>query len=165
MAFTWVRPSDPTVLAERPLLDLGTGDGQTLAALAPGRGLRVGVDRSLALLRPGNVNAEAHALPFRDGSFGVVLAGDLFHHLDDDQLRATLAESMRVLRPTGRLVAWWYESAGLPASDSPGHPRSFDAVASFLGAFADVEQLSLVMTLEPSPPTVGVTCVASERAE
>jgi hypothetical protein len=51
MPHSWIRPVSPTVLAERPLLDIGTGDGQTLAALAQGAGIRVGVDRSLPALR------------------------------------------------------------------------------------------------------------------
>lgn len=166
MAFTWVRPADPNLLAGRPLLDLGTGDGQTLAALAPGGGLTVGVDSTIDLLRPGAVNAEADELPFSDRSFATVLAADLFHHLDDARLGAVIEEIARVLGPHGRLVAWWYEQAGRHAPDAPRYPRSLDAVlAKTRRMFRDSGALALEMTLEPAPPTVGITASAPKRAQ
>ncbi len=156
MAFTWVRPADPSVLEGRPLLDLGTGDGQTLATLVRGPGLAVGVDRTIALLRPGSVNAEAGCLPFRDGCFETVLAADLFHHLDDGSLSLVLVELARVLRPGGRLVAWWYETASRDAPDAPRYPRRLEAVTSAAVQFKEVENLALEMTLEPAPATIGM---------
>src|SRR5438552_3966894 len=116
--FAFVRPSDPALLAGRPLLDLGTGDGQTVRTLAPD-GFVVGLDRTPELLRASGlaraVCSEATALPLSPGSFRTILAADLFHHLDNDHLGVALAEVRRVLRPDGVLVAWWYASPGRPA--------------------------------------------------
>ena len=156
MAFTWVRPRDRTVLDGRPLLDVGTGDGQTVAELVQGPGLVVGVDRELTLLRPGNVNAEADALPFGDGTLGTVLAADLFHHLDDERLRVVLTEVRRVLRKGGHLVAWWFESPGREAPDAPRYPRPFEEVAEAARTLFEVDRLDLELTLKPAPPTVGL---------
>jgi SAM-dependent methyltransferase len=156
MAWSWVRPADPSLLDGRPLLDLGTGDAATIRGL---RGLVVGLDRSPEALRTAGsgrfVAGRAEQLAFRDGSLAVVVAGDLFHHLDDDALEATLGEVRRVLRPDGLLVAWWYERPSRPGPDAPRYPRSFDAVAAF-AEFDRIEQLDLVLTLDPAPATVGL---------
>ena len=155
MAWAWVRPRDATILSARPLLDLGTGDGQTLAALAP-EGFTVGVDRSFTLLRAGAVNAAAERLPFADGTFGTVLAGDVFHHLADAQLLVVLTEIRRVLRPNGRLIAWWYEETSDRSPDAPRHTRSLEAFA----ALAEPLGLRLIAieldTAVDVSPTVGV---------
>ena len=162
VAWAWVRPADPSILDSRPLLDLGTGDGQTLATLVRHAGLIVGVDRSPEILAVGRpavfpvVSAEAVALPFAAGTFETVLAGDLFHHLDETALEEVLTEVRRVLRPGGRLVAWWYEAPGREAPDAPRFPRPYGVVASAASAFVAVDRLALVMTLEPAPPTVGL---------
>lgn len=165
MPWTFVRPTDPSMLDGRPLLDVGTGDGQTLAALVEPRGVLVGVDASTEALRAASgtgmghlVCARAPSLPFADSSFGTVLAADLFHHLDDEVLEAVLGEAARVLRPGGRLVAWWYESPGRDAPDAPRYPRSLESLARAARSFKDVDPLALSLRLEPAPPTVG--CVA-----
>jgi ubiquinone/menaquinone biosynthesis C-methylase UbiE len=132
---------------------MGTGDGQTLAALVEPTGLVVGVDRRAVLLRPGSVNARASELPFSDAAFGTVLAADLFHHLDDPTLRSVLEEAERVLRPGGRLVAWWYETSTDPSPDAPRYPRRVEEVAR-LSQLA-TEPLDLV-TEVPGSPTVGI---------
>jgi ubiquinone/menaquinone biosynthesis C-methylase UbiE len=174
MAFTWVRPADLGVLEGRPLLDLGTGDGQTLAAVADtAAGLVAGMDRSIDALRAARHTGIAHLvcgevlyLPIADRVIGCVLAGDVFHHLDDDSLATTLSEVARVLVPSGLLVAWWYESAARPAPDAPRFPRSFESVAAAAErSFAEVVPLHLSTTLEPSPPTVGLTAFHADRAE
>lgn len=46
--------------------------------------------------------ADAHSLPFEDGSFDVVLSNLTVHHLGDPD--KFLAEAFRVLRPGGRLA-------------------------------------------------------------
>ncbi len=161
MSWAWVRPADPRVLEGRPLLDLGTGDGQTLATLVEGIGLVVGADRANEVLpaaRSGGfplVQAEAVELPFRNGTFEVVLAGDLLHHLNELELERVLAETRRVLRPRGRLVAWWYASHGRDAPNAPRYPRTFDEFAGAAKGFT-VNRLELELTLEPAPPTVGI---------
>lgn len=146
------------MLQGRPLLDLGTGDGQTLAALVEVGGLVVGVDSAIDLLRPGDVNAEGDRLPFRDQSFATVLAADLFHHLDDERLALVLTEIVRVLEPRGLLVAWWYEQPGRDAPDAPRYPRTYPVGAGAAGAagFKAVSELELRSTVDAGPPTVGV---------
>lgn len=155
------------MLAGRPLLDLGTGDGQTLSALASG-GLAVGIDRSPRALRAARqaghralVGADASAIPFRDATFEVVLAADLLHHQDDAHVEATLREAARVLRSNGRVTGWWYTEAAHPAPDAPAHPRSFDQVARIARAveLVDVRPLDLEIVLPGGPQTVGLTAV------
>jgi len=160
-----VRPADPGVLSGRPLLDIGTGDGQTLTALVAGTGLVVGLDRSLSALRAARMTGLKRSvcsavpdIPFRSGVFEVVLAGDLWHHLADDALRSTLGEVRRVLTPGGRVVAWWYEAPARPAPDAPAFPRSFAEVARITQeqGFASVRALDLEIELASGPPTVGL---------
>ena len=82
----------PVPLAGRLVLDLGAGGGVAgQAALAAGARQVVGVDLSEGMLRhsPGTprgggwrpVAANAVALPFRDGCFGLVLAAFCLNHL------------------------------------------------------------------------------------
>jgi SAM-dependent methyltransferase len=95
----------PVPLAGRLVLDLGAGGGVAgQAALAAGARRVVGVDLSEGMLRhaPGPprgggwrpVAADAAALPFRDGCFGLVLAAFCLNHLS--RLDAGLAEARRV---------------------------------------------------------------------
>ena len=163
VTFSWVRPADPRVLEGRPLLDLGVGDGQTLRTLIERRGLVVGADRSADALRAARhaevplVRSEAAALPFRDGSFATVLAGDLFHHLDEQDLEVVLHEARRVLALGGRLIAWWYATPGRPSPDAPRFPRSaaeVGRVASSAGY--EPTRLELITELVQDPPTEGL---------
>lgn len=170
MPWTWVRPADPAVLAGRPLLDLGTGDGQTLAALTGNVGFVVGIDRSEATLRaarrsgnPRLAVADATALPFVDEAFATVLAGDLFHHLEDQRLGAVLMDAARVLRRGGSLCAWWYGAPSRQGPDAPGFPRSFDDVAAAATAAGfECGRLDLVTTTDAPPQTVGLVAARAE---
>jgi SAM-dependent methyltransferase len=95
-----------------PWLDLSCGPGafaRALAAAAPGS-LVVGLDISRAMLdvaaqRTGGytnvvlVRADAHALPFVDGSFGGVNNAGALHAYDDPEL--VFREIRRVLKPGG----------------------------------------------------------------
>jgi demethylmenaquinone methyltransferase/2-methoxy-6-polyprenyl-1,4-benzoquinol methylase len=93
------------------VLDAGTGTGD-LARLATARGARViGVDLAPAMLaiarRRGPASArwvvaDVAALPFRAGTFDVVLTGFTLRH--PASLDGTLRELRRVLAPGGRLV-------------------------------------------------------------
>ena len=152
----FVRPRDGSLLAKRPLLDIGCGDGQNVLAAAGADA--IGIDRSLEVLRAARQSgltriaaANADALPFRVSSFEVVLAADLFHHVDD--LRPVMDEIRSVLRPGGLLVAWWYSSAPHAAPDAPRFPRGFDAVAAH---WPGAEPLSLEIVLGGGPTTVGL---------
>ncbi|MGH2602529.1 MAG: class I SAM-dependent methyltransferase, partial [Dehalococcoidia bacterium] len=100
------------------LLDIGCGTG-TLGLLAkrivPGS-VVVGVDgdpKILAIARRKAARerldvtfdeAMAYDLPYADRSFDAVVSSLVFHHLTPDQQAATLAETLRVLRPGGAFV-------------------------------------------------------------
>lgn len=116
------------------LLDLGTGSGATMAAVARrlarrGRELSVvGVDRRLAHLVAGRargipqlrVVASGDRLPLRDGSVDWAAQSLLFHHFDGATNRRIVAEMRRVARRgaavvdlvrsawAGRLVRWLF---------------------------------------------------------
>lgn len=73
--------------------------------LAPGMLLRLRANASRA--RAGNtdpVRARSDRLPFRSGSFGLVLCLGLLEHLPRAVQSATLKEAARVLRPGGHLA-------------------------------------------------------------
>ncbi len=96
------------------VLDLGTGTAALLRELArsphPPRSA-VGVDRARGMLEraprlpPGwrLLEADVRALPFDDGSFGLITASYLLHLLDAQERAQTLEEARRVLAPGGRL--------------------------------------------------------------
>jgi ubiquinone/menaquinone biosynthesis C-methylase UbiE len=91
-------------------LDVGTGPGTIAGLLAPHVRWTVGTDVSPEMLgifegrapdaRP--LLADAHRLPFSEGSFTLVTCGSVFHHLEDPAL--AIDEIARVLRPGGRFL-------------------------------------------------------------
>jgi SAM-dependent methyltransferase len=91
-------------------VDVGTGTGRALAALAGAGWTVVGVDVSEDQLdvarRRAPVTellvADAHALPFADGEFDAAIS--CFTHTDFDDPGLVFAELARVLRPGGRFV-------------------------------------------------------------
>lgn len=97
------------------LLDLGCGGGHLLARARADS--RVGVDRSLAMIRmtsrtaPGahGIVGDAVSLPFADRAFDVVVSRAALQHVDD--VERALRECVRVLRPGGRVVIF------VPVSD------------------------------------------------
>ena len=102
---------------ERPVLDLGCGDGQfsqALRACGVIEAIDVGLDFLLADLlamrtRPtiGRVRGDLVRLPFADRSFAAVLCNTVLSsfHGGDGGLDTALAEVRRVLRPGGALLA------------------------------------------------------------
>ena len=86
------------------LLDVGCGGGLLAPHLPPGY-RHVGVDLSASALAVASaygvegVLADAAALPFPDGAFDVVVAGEVLEHVED--LDAVVAEATRVLAPGG----------------------------------------------------------------
>ncbi len=117
----------PVPLAGRLVLDLGAGAGVAgRAALAAGARRVVAVDLSEAMLRRGTgghpVAADAVALPFRDGSFDLVVAAFCLNHLGS--LAAGLAEARRV----GTAMA---ASMFAPGWTHPAKDAVDDAVRSF----------------------------------
>lgn len=93
------------------VLDLGCGTGRFSRPLAERLACRVvGLDLSTAMLRQARVKAahglswlagQAELAPCATGVFDACLASYILHHVRD--VRATLAEAFRVLRPGGRL--------------------------------------------------------------
>jgi 2-polyprenyl-6-hydroxyphenyl methylase/3-demethylubiquinone-9 3-methyltransferase len=89
------------------LLDLACGGG-LLAPHVPDGYEHVGVDLTESALRQARptgmvpVRADVHRLPVADASADVVVAGELFEHVED--LSRVIAEIARVLRPGGTLV-------------------------------------------------------------
>lgn len=93
------------------MLDVGTGEGQLARVMAAvGDRVVVGCDLSSAQVdearrRGGGVRylrAAAAELPFRDGSFGAVVACLVFEHVVD--VDAALREVGRALAPGGRFL-------------------------------------------------------------
>lgn len=117
--------TDPSVLSHvvelaAPLpewraLDIATGTGHTAFALAPHVASVIGVDITPEMLAEAeklriersiaNVSftmADAHDLPFPDGTFDLVTCRRAAHHFSAIDL--AIKEMRRVLRPGGRLV-------------------------------------------------------------
>src|SRR5262245_16360180 len=93
----------------RRILDLGCRDGALTQAYVQGNEVvGVDVDRE-ALAEAAKLGIETHwadadaALPFRDATFDVVVAGELLEHIRDPA--GLVGEAGRVLRPGGRIVA------------------------------------------------------------
>ncbi len=92
----------------KKILDLGCGTGSTLASLKDW-GWAVGLDNSplaLAYSRQRGVGplveASAQELPFKEGSFDLIVGLDILEHLEDD-LQA-LREIFRTLKPSGYVL-------------------------------------------------------------
>jgi len=92
-----------------PVLDVGVGDGH-FAAVALGPCLDVGIDVDrLAMRQAGKrqvyrhlVEASATTMPFPSNFFGTIISNCVIEHIRD--LRSTLREMHRVLRPGGSLL-------------------------------------------------------------
>jgi SAM-dependent methyltransferase len=136
------------------VLDLGCRSGALTKHFLEGNTV-VGLDVDAAALEkaaalgiePVQANVEDR-LPFEDGSFDAVVAGELFEHLQFPD--ALVADIRRVLRPGGVLVgsvpnAFRVQSRlrflrGRPPEDDPTHLRMFSpaAMRELLSAFEDV---------------------------
>ena len=114
----YLRKRTAFVLAHCPRgdgLDVGCGTGVLAERLATAGYQMVGVDPSEGMLeileartssvRP--VHASGTSLPFEDDSFELVLTVAVMHHIADvDDVRQTLAEMVRVVKPSGRVLVW-----------------------------------------------------------
>jgi SAM-dependent methyltransferase len=95
---------------ERPLLDIGSGDGHFAATLFK-EPVDVGIDMDPVTMKEAQARgayrnlilASANQLPFRDGSFRSVLCNSTFEHIPD--VESALGEAGRVLEPGGLLLA------------------------------------------------------------
>jgi SAM-dependent methyltransferase len=96
-------------------LDVGCGTGLLASRLSRAGYEMTGVDPSEGMLEVLRGKApEVHAvqgsgtaLPFADDSFDLVLTVAVMHHIaDPEDVRRTLAEMVRVARPSGRILVW-----------------------------------------------------------
>jgi SAM-dependent methyltransferase len=96
-------------------LDVGCGTGILAGRLADAGLAMTGIDPSQGMLdvmaesRPGvaGVRADGTELPFDDGTFDLAITVAALHHVADPaDVRRTLMEMVRVLRPGGRIVIW-----------------------------------------------------------
>jgi SAM-dependent methyltransferase len=94
---------------ERPILDIGCGDG-LFASLLFRQPVEYGIDFNLSRLTRARESgayrevkaADATALPFEAGAFGTVFSNSVLEHIPD--VDAVCREAARVLRPGGQLV-------------------------------------------------------------
>lgn len=157
--FVFVPERIPVLVAAigrgKRVLDLGCRSGALTLHFLEGNSV-VGLDVDPAALEkaaalgiePVQANVE-ETLPFEDESFDVVVAGELFEHLQFPD--ALVAEIRRVLRTGGVLAgsvpnAYRVQSRlrflrGKPPEDDPTHLRMFSATAirELLAGFAQVE--------------------------
>lgn len=101
--------------AHESIVDIGCGTGRLTADLharADGRGRIAAADRSWTMVTEARrylspavnvVQADATAMPFHGGVFHAVFSTATFHWIPDHE--TLFAETYRVLRPGGRLVA------------------------------------------------------------
>ncbi len=132
-------PSIAELDSTQAVLDIGCGPGAAVRAAADWVARAVGVDRSESMIdiarrrsrRFPNVEfavGGAEALPFPDAEFDRVWTIHSFHHWE--QPAAGLAESLRVLRPGGRLLIVESETRGSHGLDR----RRADELAAKLAA-------------------------------
>lgn len=98
-------------------LDVGCGNGLFFASLPPARGLRVGFDLDLQLLREARqifsdnrtqsvslVRGDITSLPFSDGAFdNIFFLNTLINISASAMVRFLVGELMRICRPGGRI--------------------------------------------------------------
>jgi SAM-dependent methyltransferase len=118
----------PVPPAGRRVLDLGAGTGTAgRAALAAGARLVVSADLAVGMLRRGGaalhpVAADAAALPFRDGSFDLVVAAFCLGHL------SSVTAGLREARRVGGAIA---ASAFAPGWDHPAKAAVDETLRQF----------------------------------
>ncbi|MDD1767693.1 MAG: class I SAM-dependent methyltransferase [Methanomassiliicoccales archaeon] len=113
----WRGPSaiDVELGEKTTILELGCGDGKTLAGILGKERFVVGVDYSLNAVKsclrryrphqsPNLIMSDVCALPFADNSFDVVIASHILEHLVAADRNQAVAECRRVLRSGGMAI-------------------------------------------------------------
>lgn len=148
-----------------PVLDLGCAAGRNTPA-ACAAGLRpVLLDYSRAMLHAAGgagaprVRGSMTALPFADASFELVLCLGVYHCATSDaDFEAALAETARVLRPGGRLLASLFSREMLPAEAAPvAGQRYCHRVGDELLCRPDAAQLDAALRAAGLVPEAPVT--------
>jgi 2-polyprenyl-6-hydroxyphenyl methylase/3-demethylubiquinone-9 3-methyltransferase len=130
--------------ADALLLDVACGGGLLAPHVREAGYRHVGVDVSPTAVRVardhgvGVVHADALRLPFRDGTFDVVVAGEVLEHVADHE--GAVAEACRVLRVGGTLVidtiaaTWWGRFLSVTVGERipAGPPRRLHDPALFV---------------------------------
>ena len=136
----------------RVVLDAGCGDAGATSLLARSARVLVGIDNSSEALRDASRGRCLHvklacgdvrALPFRDAAFDVVCSFQVLEHFPRPE--RFLRESVRVLRPGGRLVLTTPNRL-TSFSENPYHSREYepDELHELLDpSFSSVEILGL----------------------
>ncbi|KUL47502.1 methyltransferase type 12, partial [Streptomyces sp. NRRL F-4489] len=139
------------------VLEIGCGDGDTLAACAPGS---VGIDhdpRAVARCRARGLTAYTadaflagpHARP---GAFDALLTAHVLEHLDDEQVEELLRAYLPYVRPGGGVLLITAQEAGHRAGPEPVRFTDF----TLLRAFAATAGLTVRRTYShPLPRTAG----------
>ncbi len=124
---------------QKRVLDAACGAGYGSAALAEQASFVAGLDVSLEAVEAarktyarGNLAflaGRAEQMPFRDGSFDLIVAFEVIEHLED--WRALLAEARRLLAAGGQFIVstpnrLYYAETREKAGPNPYHVREFD---------------------------------------
>lgn len=140
------------------VLEIGCGDGDTLAGCAPGS---VGVDhdpqsvercrtRGLTAYTADTFLAGPHARP---GAFDALLSAHVLEHLDDEQVEGLLRAYLRYVRPGGGVLLITPQEAGHRAGPAPVRFTDF----TLLRAFAESAGLAVRRTYShPLPRLAGM---------
>ncbi|QTZ92228.1 class I SAM-dependent methyltransferase [Streptomyces auratus] len=140
------------------VLEIGCGEGDTLADCAPGS---VGVDhdpqsvercraRGLTAYTAETFLASAHARP---GAFDALLIAHVLEHLDDEQVESLLRAYVRYVRPGGGVLLITAQEAGHRAGPTPVRFTDF----ALLRAFAASAGLAVRRTYShPLPRPAGM---------
>jgi SAM-dependent methyltransferase len=166
-----------------PALDVGCGTGALAERLAARGYEMVGIDPSegmLDVLRERcpavrAIKASGTSLPFEDDSFDLVLTVATLHHIaDPGAVRQTLAEMVRVSRPSGRVLIWdhnprnpyWGRLMARVPQDTGeerliGEPELISGLRAGGAEIVSVAQLGLVPDF--TPPALLGAAAAVER--
>ncbi len=130
------------------VLEIGTGSGYGIEAVAPKAARFVTVDKHLPPVDfgrfPGVVFRQTAVppLPFADGEFDCVISFQVIEHIKQDA--EFVREIYRVLRPGGRFIVTT-PNAPMSLTRNPWHMREYTAcqLRELLGIFAEVEMLGV----------------------